>query len=103
MNPTLQVAFVSVLATTITTLGVIAVAIINQNKERAKTQKILDNSGIVASYDEKSLEEVLDRLLALISENERKETTIRNLRKRVRVLTDEVTELKTQIPINDDS
>jgi hypothetical protein len=73
MDPNVQVAFVSVISTFITTCGVIIVAVKNNQKERTKSAE----AGVEAGLDEK---DVLGRMLALISENERKETTITDLR-----------------------
>lgn len=73
LDPNVQVAFVSVFATLITTLGVIAVAVINNRKERAKAA----DAGVEAGLDEG---DVLKRMLNLIAENERKELTISHLR-----------------------
>jgi hypothetical protein len=82
LDPNVQVAFVSVFATLITTLGVIAVAVINNRKERAKAA----DAGVEAGLDEG---DVLKRMLALIAENERKETTISHLRLENQGLEDE--------------
>lgn len=76
MDPNVQVALVSVIATTITTLGVVMVAVINNRKERTKAA----NAGIEAGLDE----ELLEHLLALIDENNRKEATITTLRRQLR-------------------
>lgn len=79
MDPNVQVALVSVFATLITTLGVVAVAVINNRKERGKAA----SAGVEAGLDEK---DVLGRMLALIAENERKEKIIEELRARIRFL-----------------
>ncbi|SRR6478609_3172067 len=73
LDPNVQVALVSVIATFITTLGVISVAVINNRKERAKAA----DAGVEAGLDEG---DVLKRMLALIAENERKETEITALK-----------------------
>jgi hypothetical protein len=73
LDPNVQVALVSVIATLITTLGVISVAVINNRKERAKAA----DAGVDAGLDEG---DVLKRMLALIAENERKETSITELK-----------------------
>lgn len=65
LDPNVQVALVSVFATFITTLGVVAVAIINNKKERAKAA----DAGVEAGLDER---DVLTRVLSLISENDEK-------------------------------
>lgn len=87
IDPNVQVALVSVFATFITTLGVIAVAIINNRKERAKAA----DAGVEAGLDEK---DVLERMLALIAENERKERLILDLKNEVRMLRAENTMLR---------
>jgi len=79
IDPNVQVALVSVFATFITTLGVIAVAIINNRKERAKAA----DAGVEAGLDEK---DVLERMLVLIAEGERKEHVISDLKDEVRML-----------------
>ena len=69
LDPNVQVALVSVIATFITTLGVIAVAVINNRKERTKAA----DAGVEAGLDEK---DVLTRILTLISENDEKDKKI---------------------------
>lgn len=73
MDPNIQVAFISVLATLITTMGVIAVAVINNRREREGAA----TAGVEAALDER---DVLERLLSLIAENERKEAEIQSLK-----------------------
>jgi len=90
VNPNVQVAFVSVLATTVTTIGVIAAAIIN-NRRAQSTIVPIEQDHTVDDGD------ILERLLALIAENERKEATIVSLRKKVRVLTEEVHQLRAKL------
>lgn len=92
MDPNVQVAFVSVLSTLITTCGVIFVAVKNSQRERTKAAE----AGVEAGLDEK---DVLGRMLALISENERKEQTIARLRKQNQILTVALTddELREQL------
>lgn len=94
MDPNVQVALVSVLATFITTLGVIAVAVINNKRERAKAA----DAGVEAGLDER---DVLERMLSLISENERKELALTQVRAEklaleevIRVLRSELSRLK---------
>lgn len=89
MDPNVQVALVSVLATTVTTLGVVAVAVINNRKERDKAA----DAGVEAGLDER---DILERMLSLIAESERKETTIVALRKKVKELTAEKKRLEEQ-------
>lgn len=90
MDPNVQVALVSVLATLITTGGVVIVAVINNKKERGKAA----SAGVEAGLDEKN---VLDRMLSLIAENERKENTITDLRKKVLNLTQSNNQLRAQL------
>ena len=77
MDPNVQVALISVFATTITTLGIIMVAVINNRKERTKAA----NAGVEAGLDER---DILEKMLSLIDENQRKEATITSLRKQLR-------------------
>jgi hypothetical protein len=91
MDANVQVALVSVLATTITTSGVIIVAIINGTKERERFKK----AGI--GYKEEGIEEVLDRLLMLIEKNEHDEAAIRTLTLRIRILTKENNSLRAKL------
>jgi hypothetical protein len=82
IDPNVQVAIVTAFATAITTAGVIAVAIINNRKERAGAAE----AGVEAGLDDK---DVLERILALIAENERKEEKIQALLVRVDITTAE--------------
>lgn len=86
MNPNTQVALSSVIATSITTSGVIIVALINTRKPKEQVEPKSDNS--IDDGD------VLDRLMALISENERKEKQIANLKEQVRKLKSELNDQK---------
>lgn len=86
MDTNLQVAFVSVLATLITTSGVVAVAIINNRKERSSAAE----AGVEAGLDEK---DILQRMLSLISESERKDIQILALQKQIKALRAENTSL----------
>jgi cell division protein FtsB len=89
IDPNVQVALVSVIATVITTAGVVAVAIINNRRERGNAA----SEGVEAALDER---DVLERMLALISENERKEATITGLRKANGQLRAENSELREE-------
>lgn len=87
MDPTVQVALIGVVATLITTAGVVIAAMINNKKERAKaadkaTEDALDDSVI------------LKRMVDLIAENDRKEKTITRLRGEVRELRAEIKALQ---------
>lgn len=90
IDPNVQVAIVSVFATAITTIGVIAVAVINNRKERGKAA----SAGVDAGLDER---DILERMLSLISENDRKEEIITDLRKKVKLLEEEVNMLKNSL------
>jgi hypothetical protein len=89
LDPNVQVALVSVFATTITTLGVIAVAVINNRKERTKAA----DAGVEAGLDEK---DVLSRILALISENDGLEKNLAIVTADRDQLKDEVQKLKAE-------
>lgn len=78
MNVDVQVALVTVFTTTIATLGVVAVALINRPPKPQKEEPKIEAS--VEDLD------VLDRMLNVISENHRKETVIAGLRIKVRNL-----------------
>lgn len=90
MDPNVQVAFVSVLSTFITTVGVIFVAVKNNQKERTKAAE----AGVEAGLDEK---DVLGRMLDLIAENGRKEKTITDLRVKLAKALDDNKELRAQL------
>jgi peptidoglycan hydrolase CwlO-like protein len=96
LNPTVQVAALSVLTTIISTIGVIRVSIIENRKQGDQTRKIIESGGI-SGYEDKNLEEILESLLEFIEENERKESKILNLRKRVRALTKDINYLQLQL------
>jgi hypothetical protein len=92
IDPNVQVALVSVFATSITTLGVIAVAMINNRKERVKSASAGVEAG--AKIDEM---DILEQMLSLVAENQRKEDTISQLRKKNRQLTEHNSELRAQL------
>lgn len=102
LDPNVQVALVSVIATFITTLGVIAVAVINNRKERAKAA----DAGVEAGLDER---DVLTRILSLIAENDEKDKVIveitadkKRLLEEVRLLQGENTMLRLRIKNNNE-
>lgn len=95
IDPNVQVALVSVFATSITTLGVIAVAMINNRRERVKSASAGVEAG--AKIDEK---EILEQMLSLVAENQRKEDTINLLRKKNRQLTEQNTDLRAQLRLH---
>ena len=90
LDPNVQVALVSVFATGITTLGVIAVAVINNRKERTKAA----DAGVEAGLDEK---DVLARILALIAENDKLENSLSVVTGERDQLLDEVRSLKEEL------
>ena len=90
MDPNVQVALVSVISTLITTCGVIIVAVKNNQKERTKAAE----AGVEAGLDEK---DVLSRMLELIAENGRKESTITELRAKVSHLMSDNRDLRAQL------
>lgn len=90
MDPNVQVALVGVIATTITTLGVIVVAVVTSRKERGKAA----SAGVQAGLDER---DVLERMLSLISENERKEDTIAELKAKVRTQAATISQLRAEL------
>lgn len=89
MDPNVQVALVSVLATLITTAGVVVVAVINNRRERGQAA----SAGVEAGLDEG---DVLKRMLSLIAENERKEITINRLRKENKRFEEDISQLRIE-------
>jgi hypothetical protein len=89
MDPNIQVAFISVLATIVTTVGVVAVAVLNNRKERDGAA----SAGVEAGLDER---DILGRMLSLIAENERKEKHITELQVDKRELQKECRELRAE-------
>lgn len=90
LDPNVQVALVSVFATTITTLGVIAVAVINNRKERTKAA----DAGVEAGLDEK---DVLSRILTLHSEKDGLQKSLAAVTAERDQLKDENYRLKAQL------
>lgn len=90
LDPNVQVALVSVFATTITTFGVIAVAVINNRKERTKAA----DAGVEAGLDEK---DVLSRILTLHSEKDGLQKSLAAVTAERDQLKDENYRLKTQL------
>lgn len=90
MDANVQVALVSVFATTITTMGVIAAAMINNRKERGKAA----DAGVDAGLNDS---DVLKLVGDLIAENSRKESSIVRLREQVEALETENEKLKEEI------
>lgn len=92
LDPNVQVAVVSVFATTITTLGVIAVAVINNRKERTKAA----DAGVDAGLDEK---DILARILALIADNDEKDKIIIAVRAERDQLQDDNRKLRAELTL----
>jgi hypothetical protein len=74
MDPNVQVAFVSVLVAIVTTSGVVVTALINRPRTKGPDSVQEDDGD---RLDEK---DVLERMLSLIAENERKELSMGRLR-----------------------
>lgn len=74
MDPAVQVALVSVFATLVTTLGVVAVAVINKRA----TPQTADDPDMDLDANE-----LLERLFAMAAENQRKEATIQKLKAQI--------------------
>jgi len=89
MDPNVQVAFVSFMGVVVATAGVVMAAVINNRRERGRAA----SAGVDAALDEK---DILNRMLSLIAENDRKEHTIHRLRNRVEGLTEENRMLKAE-------
>lgn len=89
MDPNIQVAFISVLATIVTTVGVVTVAVLNNRKERDGAA----SAGVEAGLDER---DILGRMLSLIAENERKEKHITELQADKKELQKENRELRAE-------
>ena len=81
VDHTVQVALIAVITTTITTAGVIAVAIINGRKEKNNppTPTPVEDAGL-------SQKEILKLIESLIRENARKETEIQELKEELKTL-----------------
>lgn len=92
VDPTVQVALVSVFSTTIATFGVIAAAFLNTRREKEK----LHHVGIEPE-DPVNDRNLVDRLLGLLDELQRKEMLIVRLRERIRELLHELREAKAQL------
>lgn len=69
MDPAVQVAIVSVFATLVTTLGVVAVAIINKKGDHDREE----------GPDELDVNDILSRLVSMAAEIQRKEASIQKL------------------------
>lgn len=75
MDPNVQVAIATVIGTTITTFGVIAVAFINTRRSNKEGEKPSNDNN-----------DVLELVQSLVRENARKEATIIRLRQEVAAL-----------------
>lgn len=89
IDPNVQVAIVGVFSTIVTTGGVIAVAMANNRKERDKAA----SAGVESALDER---DILERMLSLIDENERKESAITASKARIAILEHENRELRAE-------
>lgn len=79
MDPNVQVAFVSFLGVVVATGGVVIAALINSRKQQIKEEK----AGLAPGDGDA---DVLNRVLFLVQESDRKEAMIKNLRKEKREL-----------------
>ena len=73
MDPAVQVALVSVFTALVTTLGVVAVAVINKRSNVKPDDPDMDLDA----------NELLERLFAMAAENQRKEATIQKLKAQI--------------------
>jgi len=95
MEPNVQVALIGVVTTFITTMGVVAAALIANYQRRATVaEKVVDE--VVVDDDELDTEDVMQRIFHLISENERKERLLADARREVTNLTNEVSQLRAE-------
>lgn len=91
----MQVALIGVVTTFITTMGVVAAALITNLQRRAKVaEKVVDE--VVVDDDELDTEDVMQRIFHLISENERKERMLGDARREITRLTNEVSQLRSE-------
>lgn len=79
MDPNVQVAFVSFLGVIVATCGVVIAALINNRKQQIKEAK----AGLAPGDGDA---DVLNRVLFLVQESDRKEAMIKHLRKEKRQL-----------------
>ena len=80
MDPTVQVALISIATTFITTMGLIGTAIINNYQRRAKVaEKVIEN----VVDDDLDEVDVMKKMFSLITENERKERMLADCRRKV--------------------
>lgn len=93
MDPNVQVALIGVMTTFITTMGVVAAALINNLHTRAKAAEKVVEEVVDDDLDE---EDVMQRILLLIDENERKERLLADSRREVSDLTQEVRRLRAE-------
>jgi flagellar motor component MotA len=95
MEPNVQVALIGVVTTFITTMGVVAAALIANYQRRATVaEKVVDE--VVVDDDELDTEDVMQRIFHLISENERKERLLGDARREITNLTNEVSQLRAE-------
>lgn len=90
MDPNVQVALVSFMGVVVATSGVVIAAMINTRKNTAKAEA----AGISSHEDG---DELLERMLYLVRETNRKEVTIKGLRKKVRNLESTVQRLEAEV------
>lgn len=95
MEPNVQVALIGVVTTFITTMGVVAAALIANYQRRAMVAETVVDK-VVVDDDELDTEDVMQRMYHLISENERKERQLTACQRKVTELTEEVSQLRAE-------
>lgn len=95
MEPNVQVALIGVVTTFITTMGVVAAALIANYQRRATVaEKVVDE--VVVDDDELDTEDVMQRMYHLITENERKERMLTAAQRKITELTEEISQLRAE-------
>ncbi len=90
LDPNVQVALVTIFSTIITTAGVVTVAVINRQSNGPSLKSDLGDRSL-------DIDELFERTLSLLEENERKETALVKERRSNRLLRQENAELKKEI------
>lgn len=93
MDPNVQVAMIGVFTTFITTMGIVGAAYITSLQNRAKSAEKVVEEVVDDELDEG---DVMEKILGLIGENERKERYITELQRNVAHLTQDVRALRTE-------
>jgi hypothetical protein len=93
MEPNVQVALVGVMTTFITTLGVVTAAWINSLQSRAKAAEKVVETVVDDDLDE---EDVMEKILLLIDENQEKTRLLSDARREINKLTQENRHLRAE-------